>query len=205
MKTFLIILIFFILQHCSKPKAVFICGDHACINKAEAQKYFDENLTLEVQIVENNKKDYVNLVELNLKENSNKNKQIIVKQNIEKKKEVKVLNNNEIKRIKRKIRKKKENKKNIKKNLKNIKNRKDSGINSNKKKDEIASKKKIPDINKKFKKKKNLVKQEVTVNKDRKEVVDICTIIKKCSIDEISKYLLKQGKSKNFPNITDRK
>ena len=32
------------------------------------------------------------------------------------------------------------------------------------------------------------------------EVVDVCTLIKKCSIDEISKYLLKQSKKKGFPD-----
>ena len=42
------------------------------------------------------------------------------------------------------------------------------------------------------------------VNKKRKDIVDICTILEKCSIDEISKYLIKQGKNKKFPNITTR-
>jgi len=42
------------------------------------------------------------------------------------------------------------------------------------------------------------------VNKRRKDVVDICTIIKKCSIDEISKYLLDYGRNKKFPDITIR-
>ena len=32
----------------------------------------------------------------------------------------------------------------------------------------------------------------------KNKVVDVCTIIEKCSIDEISKYLLKQGKKKIF-------
>ena len=35
-------------------------------------------------------------------------------------------------------------------------------------------------------------------------VPDICTILEKCSIDEISKYLVKQGKEKKFPDITIR-
>ena len=35
-------------------------------------------------------------------------------------------------------------------------------------------------------------------------MVDVCTILEKCSIDEISKYLLKQGKNKKFPDITTR-
>ena len=42
------------------------------------------------------------------------------------------------------------------------------------------------------------------MNKKRKDIVDICTILEKCSIDEISKYLIKQGKNKKFPNITTR-
>ena len=42
------------------------------------------------------------------------------------------------------------------------------------------------------------------LNKENKEIVDICTIIEKCSIDEITKYLLKEGKKRNFPDITLR-
>ena len=51
--------------------------------------------------------------------------------------------------------------------------------------------KKTPDTNK-------------SVNKNQFEVFDVCTILKKCSIDEISKYLLDKGKNKNFPDITMR-
>ena len=51
-------------------------------------------------------------------------------------------------------------------------------------------------------KKKKIIKSNV--NKRRKDVVDVCTILEKCSIDEISKYLLKQGKKKKFPDITYR-
>jgi len=40
------------------------------------------------------------------------------------------------------------------------------------------------------------------VNKNKKKVVDVCTILEKCSIDEISKYLLKQGEKEGFPDIT---
>ena len=42
------------------------------------------------------------------------------------------------------------------------------------------------------------------MNKDQNEVFDVCTILKKCSIDEISKYLLNKGKNKGFPDITVR-
>ena len=69
MKFVLMILLFFLLQGCNKPKSVFICGDHECINKLEAEQYFEENLSIEVKIIDSKKKKEINLVELNLKEN----------------------------------------------------------------------------------------------------------------------------------------
>ena len=42
------------------------------------------------------------------------------------------------------------------------------------------------------------------VDKSERKIEDICTILEKCSIDEISKYLVKQGKAKKFPDITKR-
>ena len=42
------------------------------------------------------------------------------------------------------------------------------------------------------------------MSKKRIKVTDICTILKKCSIDEISKYLTNQGIKKDFPDITQR-
>ena len=41
-------------------------------------------------------------------------------------------------------------------------------------------------------------------NKPEEKITDICTILEKCSIDEISKYLVKQCKKKKFPYITIR-
>ena len=46
MKIFYLISLIFLLISCSKHKTVLICGDHVCINKAEARQYFD-NLKLE--------------------------------------------------------------------------------------------------------------------------------------------------------------
>jgi len=51
MKKVLIILSFFFLHQCNKPKIVVICGDHVCVNKTEAEQYFEENLSIEVKIV----------------------------------------------------------------------------------------------------------------------------------------------------------
>ena len=169
MKYFILFLIFLFLQSCSKPKTVLICGDHICINRAEAEQYFEENLTIEVKIIDKNKKKEIDLVQLNLKDSSIDNRQINIEPKIKTKEEIKILSNNEIKTIKEKI-------------IKKEKIKKKKVILENK-------------INKKVKK--NDIKQN-------KEVVDICTIIVKCNIDEISKYLLEKEKKKSFPDITVR-
>ena len=44
------------MQNCSKPKTVLVCGDHICINKSEANQYFEENLSIEVKIIDKKKK-----------------------------------------------------------------------------------------------------------------------------------------------------
>ena len=66
MKYFFFILIFFIFS-CAKQKGVLICGDHKCVNKAEAKQYFEDNLTIEVQILNKDKKISYDLVDLNTK------------------------------------------------------------------------------------------------------------------------------------------
>ena len=96
------------------------------------------------------------------------------------------------------------------------------------KKDQLKtlSKEQIVEIRKNIKNKKNekkLVKKSINTNenfkkitKDKKELlfkknllrkekpIDVCTILKDCSIDEISKYLENQGRKKKFPDITTR-
>ena len=173
MKFFTIILFIFFFSSCSKPRTVLICGDHVCINKAEAEQYFKENLSLEVKIIDKRDKKEINLVQLNLNEDSD-GKRIV---NISKtdNKELKVLSNKEVSRIKKNIKKKAKDKKVVKKTFQQ---------------EELLSKKNI--------------KKPKKLNKKQKELVDICTILEKCSIDEISKYLIKQGKNKKFPNITTR-
>ena len=180
MRFFLLILLFLFLQQCSKPKTVLICGNHVCVNKAEAELFFEENLSIEVRIIDKKNNNEIDLVQLNLENNNTKNKQINIKRKKKTKENIKVLNNAEIKKIKKKIYEKKRNKKVALVNNKGAKFEKKTNKNS---------KKKI--------KKKN-------VNKITNEVVDVCTIIKKCSIDSISKYLLKQGKKSKFPDITTR-
>ena len=188
MKYFFLILIFLFLQSCSKPKTVFICGDHICINKTEAKQYFEENLTIEVKIIDKNKKKEIDLVQLNLKDSSINNRQINIEPKIKTKEEIKILSNNEIKTIKEKIIKKEKIKKNEKKIVKKNIKRNSKALKKNK----VTLENKIN---------KNLKKNDI---KQNKEVVDICTIIVKCNIDEISKYLLEKEKKKSFPDITKK-
>ena len=168
MKKLLLFLIILGIYGCNKAKTVLICGDHICINKAEAKQYFEDNLTLEVRVVDKKESKEINLVEINLESNSEGKKEIRIFNKKQTDKKLKELSNNEIKKRKAEL-----NKRNKIKN-KEIKNRKITG------------------------------KAKKIVNKSSKKITDICTILEKCSIDEISKYLVKQGKERKFPDITIR-
>ncbi len=187
MKKFLFLLMIFFLQNCSKPKTVLICGDHICINKKEATHYFEENLSIEVKIVDKKINKQIDLVELNLKENTEKNRKITIKKKDMLNKEIKVLSNDEINKIKEKIKKNDKDKKIVNKTFKN---------------DSLSKKEKIKKTSNKNNTNNNKVK--INVNKSKTKVVDVCTILEKCSIDEISKYLLDKGKKKKFPDITKK-
>ena len=78
MKFFFLFFVILFLVNCSKAKTVLVCGDHICINKKEAEHYFQENLSIEVRLI-NKKKDIneIDLVELNLNENQKAKKKII--------------------------------------------------------------------------------------------------------------------------------
>ena len=183
MKYFLLTISFLLLANCGKPKTVLICGDHICVNKAEAEEYFQENLSIEVKILDKRIKDVMNLVELNLKQNQSEGKKINILSKKNTKNKIKILSNKEITEIKKDIKNRKKEKKIAKKIIK-------------KKKETIENEKKI------IKKDSKIL--ENSIKKKHNDVVDVCTIIKECSIDEISKYLLKQGKEKGFPDITTR-
>ena len=68
----------------------------------------------------------------------------------------------------------------------------------------IASKKtlkedkKISDTENKIK-----IKEKKIINKQQ-EALDVCQIIKECTIEGISRYLIKEGNKRDFPDITTR-
>ncbi len=183
MKKILFFVFFFIIIGCSKPKTVFICGDHVCINKKEAEQYFEENLSLEVKIINKKEKKIIDLVQLNLRSDSQGKKKIAIINKKQTNTKLKTLSKDEIKDIESKIKKSKEAK-----NLK-IKKNKD---------EQSKLKVKLPENTIK----KNKISKKKIINSTDNNVADICTILKKCSIDEISKYLIKQGRNKKFPDIT---
>ena len=151
-----------------------ICGDHVCINKLEAKQYFEDNLSIEVKILNQDKNKEEDLVQLNLDNSFENKRKISIKKKENTEKSIKTLSKNEIKDIKNKIAKKNKNNKTKKNKL------------------SVKSEIKIDNTNKK----------SLKVNKNIYEVVDVCTIIEKCSIEEISKYLINQGKKRDYPDIT---
>ena len=191
MKIRLLILLFFLLSSCGGSKTVMICGDHICVNKAEAKQFFEENLTIEVKIIDNKIEKQIDLVELNLKNNKEGKREISVSSKKVIDKNLKVLSDEEISTIKKSIKTKKKNNKIVKKIIKkkNITD-KQKEINTVSNVNKIESNNKSTILN-------DTVKKSI-------DVVDVCTLIKKCSIDEISNYLLEEGKKKNFPKMSTR-
>ena len=192
MKHILIFLILLLLGNCSKPKTVLICGDHVCVNKAEAEQYFEENLSIEVKIINQKNNEQIDLVELNLKNNKNTAKQIAISPKKDTSKNLKTLSNDEIKKIKRNIKDKKQ-----KKEIDNKISRKTVKREENNAISELLEKKD------KNQEKKNSFVNKTIINKYI-NIVDVCTILEKCNIDEISKYLIKEGKKRDFPDMTRR-
>ena len=190
MRLILFLTTIILLTNCSKPKTSFICGDHVCINKSEAEQYFADNLSIEVKVINNKNQEDVNLVELNLKENNNKRQEIIVFAKKETNNKLKVLSNNEVSKIKEDLKKRKKEKKITKKVVK---------------KDQIEIRtKNIKKVNKSIthNNKERVLKNSIDLKLNDK--VDVCKILEKCNIEEISRYLLKEGKKKRFPDITIR-
>lgn len=194
MRKILLIFSIFLIQNCTKPKTVLICGDHICVNKKEAEQYFEKNLSIEVKVLskKNDKKDKKDdLVELNLETNLNNKREVYIKQKEKTNQEIKTLSKEEISKIKNNL-KKKENKKN--------KIVKKTTLNKNKKKQ-------INDLKKGSNEQNKIVKNvPINYNKNKRKngIIDICTVVQKCNIDEISKFLIKEGQKKNFPDITTR-
>ena len=94
---------FFFVTSCSKTKVEFVCGDHKCINKSEAEQYFEENLSIEVRIIDKQQSEEVSLVELNLNEDKNKKRKVRIYVKEEKKDQLKTLSKEQIRKMKKNL------------------------------------------------------------------------------------------------------
>ena len=193
MKIIYLTFLLFLLTNCNKPKAVLICGDHICINKTEAEQFFEENLSLEVKIIDKKIKKEVDLIELNLKEKPSGERKITLLTKKDTLKELKTLSNDEKEKIKKNIINKKKEMRAAKKKENNVK--------------KADNKKNYKNENNAKKSNKNPLNSKIMRNNNNKKstaIVDVCTILDKCNIDEISKFLLEQGRKKRYPDITIR-
>ena len=185
MKFFFYMLFALVLAGCNKPKVVLICGDHVCINKEEANQFFEDNLTLEVKVIDKKKSQSLNLVELNLESSSSEKKKIKIFKKRKTNKKIKRLSNAEVKKRKIEMKKRKEL---IEKRNKNRKITRVSKLRS--KENKLKTNR--------------VIQQNNLINKKNRKITDICDVLKECTIDEISKYLVKKGKENDFPDITTR-
>ena len=204
MKKILFIILLLAIYGCSKPKTVLICGDHICVNKLEAEEYFKENLTLEVKILDKKNMNEIDLVEINLNSKSQKEKKINIVSKNKTNKKIKILSNDEIEKRKKEL---KEKKIKEKKQVKNKIKRKKIALRKPKifKKEKIIEQEtnNVVKLNK-IKEKVNQPENKVINKQQNTKSVDICEVVKECTIDEISKYLIKKGNKINFPDITTR-
>ena len=122
MKKLALLFTVLLLVSCSKTKTVLICGDHICVNKAEAEQYFEENLSLEVKVINKKRSKDIDLVQLNMRPDSKGNKKISLLNKKKTNKKIKVLSEDEIKEKKAQIRDRKKNR-NIKKDQAKLKKR----------------------------------------------------------------------------------
>ena len=145
---------------------MLICGDHICINNEEAEQFFEENLSIEIKIENKKQSRKFDLIELNMRENQNNIKSVSINEKRKLKNKIKILNNKEIKKIKSKIKQNKDKKKLAKK------------VDMNKEELKSSDNSKNFDIKK---------KDDQTLN-----VQDVCKIIEKCNIEQISNFLIKE-------------
>lgn len=206
---FSLLLSFIFLISCSPSKKVFICGDRECINKKEAEAYFAKNLSLEIKIYKDKKVKTYDLVKLNTDENT---RQITLNNSV--KPDLKSLSKKEKEIIKKKIaddkRLVKLRKKQEKKRLKDLKKIEKEKILIQKKLDKkrLKEQKKLVKVTKDPIQKEKLIKKpknEITEQEINNQIVqyeEICSLLNKCEIDEISEFLMNIGKNKDYPNLS---
>ena len=115
MKTIILLFLLILITSCSNGKKTYWCGDHPCINKAEKESYFKENMIIEVRNIDKkNKKELSNYEKLMKQAQINQKNKVLEEKKLAKK------NKEEEKKRKKRIKKQSqlENKKIVKKQSK---------------------------------------------------------------------------------------
>ena len=178
MNKFYLFVFIFLLSCSTQGSKIYICGDHPCKNKKEIEDYFNNNISIEVYVLENNKKgrnkDLVELNLLKLKEEPFEDKKENKLTFLEKRKKYITKRTKEEKPSKLKLEVKTTEKEKKKKSTKNINT-------------DISNKTFV------YKKSKST------------KIVHMCKKIEECDINLISKKINDLGKEKSFPDITYNK
>ncbi len=98
----------------------------------------------------------------------------------------------------------KEEKSTIRKNIRNKDKQKKFSYKKLKKKDIYNDEIDKTSMKQKKRKVEKKINNRKKINFKKDSIIDVCTILEKCNIKEISKYLLKEGNDKDFPDITMR-
>ena len=205
---YILLCLFTIFFSCNTMQSkTYICGDRACLDKKEFNEYFSNNLVLEIKIKKNKNDSVIDLVNLNIKSSNltdKKEKSLTIS-----KKEQKNYIKMEKVKLKEKRKREKIDKKNqiIKqKNLAKLENKTNNKSNIIIK-DVLQKKKSITDTAKAFtepKKEINKKKDKIDIYKKIKTTkqLSICAELLDCDIDKITELLIKNGREKDFPDMT---
>lgn len=195
------IIIFVPLISCtSVKKEVYWCGDHECVDKKEINKYFDENITIEIKTVKKNKAINYDLIALNnpavkpLEQDKSKKSKFfgLIKDKDTTNLADTNLEENKLKKQKKFV----------------IEQRKIAKIKLKTEKKE-AIKKKVKDIFsiKKSDKKTNIKKKKIISKKNNAAIVSkkiSCKELTDCTFDEFSNSIKEKADNKDYPDITSK-
>ena len=187
-------IIIILLVGCTKPQSVYMCGEYACKNKNEMNKYFEKNLSIEVALKNKSSPTKENLVNFNLKKDIS-----------DKKKTNKFFEFSKINKEKRQNKNIKEKKLSKKEEVIKANTNNDKDKNKDKNKDNIFVKlKKFNEPkNKKLQVSESAKKKNINIFSSNK-ISSSCSNIENCDIDNVSNEISKTSKNKDYPDITSK-
>ena len=182
MRILFFIIVSLIIVSCSSNKQVYWCGDHQCVNSNEKEKYFEENMIVEVKIIEKRSKEDLSSIDKILQQGDLNNKKL--KKDISKQKNIVV---KEVTREEKRLAKKahKEEKRLAKKALKEEKRLAKKALKEEKRLAKVSRKKETG-------------KNVVISKKNTDKIINFSGDFN----EQVSKILAK-NKSKAYPDLND--